>query len=128
MAMQTIVIDNGSGVTKAGLGGESNLPTCIFPALYGTPRNDQQLFGAVGKTEFIGEEAARLKGVLNLVHPIETGIVTDWDIMNKIWDYTFRNELRVDPSEHNVLLTEAPLCPKANREKMAEVMFETFNV
>ena len=70
-----------------------------------------------------------MQGVLNLKYPIKTGIVEDWEDMEKVWHNTFFNELRVDPAEiKGVLITEAPMCPKANRERMVTMMFETFNV
>lgn len=124
---KNIVIDNGSGVIKAGFAGE-NQPSCKFPSIIGVPRSDKQMLGVEAKAEYIGDEAQKMRGVLKLSYPIDSGIVTDWSQMEKIWEYCFSNELRIDASEYNVFLTEAPANPKANREKMTQLMFETFQV
>ena len=122
-----IIIDNGTGYCKAGLSTDDG-PRTVFPSCVGYPKYREALYNQNYRDFFVGYDAINKKAVLKLNYPMEHGVVNNWDDMEKIWGHIFTNELRVAPEEHNVLITDAPFNPKENREKMAQIMFETFNV
>jgi len=124
---QACVIDIGSGKLKSGFAGD-DAPRAVFYSLVGRPRHQGVMVGMGQKDVYVGDEAQAKRGVLQLSHPVQRGIVTDWQSMEKILHHCFYNELRVAPEERACLVTEAPINPRANREKMMEILFETFNV
>lgn len=124
---QPVVIDNGSGTIKAGFAGQDH-PKCFFPSFVGRPKHIKVMAGALEGDVFIGRKAQEFRGLLKIKYPMEHGIVTDWDDMERIWNWVYTEELGTLSEEHPVLLTEAPLNPRSNRETAAQIFFETFNV
>ncbi|XP_077980002.1 actin, cytoplasmic 3-like isoform X1 [Glandiceps talaboti] len=121
-----IVLDNGSGRIKAGFAGDDS-PQAVVPTMVGYLRHESMRFQKGLDDLYIGDTAQAKREFLSLRYPIEHGIVTNWDDMEKIWHYTLEKELRIQPENYRVLLTEPALNPKLNREKMTQVMFESFN-
>merc|ERR1712159_772328 len=78
-----IVVDNGSGMMKAGCSGE-DAPKVTFSSVVGYPKQKTALVGT-DKDYYIGEEAQQKRGILILKYPLEHGIVQNWDDMEKVW-------------------------------------------
>ncbi|KAI8142058.1 actin family [Fennellomyces sp. T-0311] len=126
MDHNTLVVDNGTGFVKCGYAG-SNFPEHVFPSVVGRPilRAEERVGDLQVNDIMIGEEAAQLRNILQMSYPMENGIIRNWEDMRHLWNYTF-DKLQVNPQDCKVLLTEAPLNPRANRETMAQIMFEEY--
>jgi actin-related protein len=131
-ANQAVVMDCGSHMIKAGMAG-SEVPRANFHTLVGHRKGytSRAVPGLCVVRDpihdvLVGEEATMKRGLLQLKYPMERGMVVDWEAMERVWHHTFYNELHVEPGEQPILLTEGPLTTKAHRERVAQIMFDTF--
>ena len=83
----------------------------------------------------IGDECLPAIRHLDVSYPVVNGIIKNWNDMEQLWRYTFHNKLgisldnsgKLEPKDMRIMLTEAPMNPKQNRQKMAEILFEKFD-
>ncbi|CAH0389499.1 unnamed protein product [Bemisia tabaci] len=125
---KVIVCDNGTGFVKCGYAG-SDFPAHIFPSMVGRPiiRAVNKIGDIEVKDLMVGDEASTLRSMLEINYPMKNGSVRDWEDMCHVWDYTFGpQKMNIDPKECKILLTEPPMNPIKNREKMIEIMFEKY--
>jgi len=125
-SMPSIVLDVGSGFFKAGFAGDL-APKTMQHSIVGHPRFNNTFSCLKLKDTYAGTEALRKMGLLNFTRPMNRGIIDDWKGMESIWDQSI-NELKVDRKEHSVFLTDTQLNPVNNRKKMAEILFEKFEI
>ena len=122
-----VVIDVGSGLVKAGFGGEDG-PRSIFNSIVGTPKQVGLMVGMELQERYVGDDAISKYEIMNFSYPIQRGEVTDWDKFENLMHYLLYSEMKVVPEEVSILITESPRTSRENREKLTEILFETFNV
>ncbi|KAM6169565.1 actin-like protein 7B [Rhynchocyon petersi] len=125
--IKALIIDLGSQYCKCGYGGEPR-PTYFISTTVGKWCPEAAQAGDTCKETYVGHELVNTEVPLKLVNPLKLGVVMDWDCVQSIWEYVFHTAMKILPEEHAVLLSDPPFSPLSNREKCAELLFETFGV
>lgn len=113
---------------KAGFAGD-DAPKLCFASLIGQPKHLEVMTDSIDEEKiYIGDEAQQMRGVLTLSYPIQRGVVTNWEDMELLWQYTMDQLGVKDTTNHPVLLTEPPMNPKKNRENLVTTLFELASV
>jgi centractin len=125
---QPAVLDLGSGLVKAGFAGVPT-PTCIIGSVVARPKLSRVMPAASPLTlPLVGDAITALSGVVRVYHPLERGIIVSPDDAQALWNYVLSDKLKLSHGEHPVLVTENAFCPRSNRERIAEIFFEAFQV
>jgi actin beta/gamma 1 len=120
-----VILDIGSAYVKTGFAGESN-PRHIFPTVIGTQKYQQTMVDTQARDVYVGEGAMKMRGVLNLAHPIQRSVITDWNNYYEILNHVFYNLLRIDrPQDYPIIYIESVSEQQDVREFIARVLFET---
>lgn len=125
---QPIVLDQGTGFVKIGYSGDS-FPQHTFPLIVGRPilRAEERTDSSVELRDIMcGSEASEVRSQLDILYPMENGIIKNWVDMQYLWDYSFYDKLQTSTQDRKILLTEPPMNPVKNRESMCEIMFERY--
>ncbi|XP_007904790.1 actin-like protein 7A [Callorhinchus milii] len=123
--IRALMIDLGTGYFKAGYAGYPK-PSVSICSTLGRPVQRSAKTGDNRKENYVGEEQ-RGQLALRMVNPLRRGVVVDWEGTEAVLDYIFSKKLRLHPEEHAVMVADPPLGPITNREKTAEMFFETFS-
>lgn len=125
-SVPSVIFDIGSKRTKAGFSNDV-APIAMFPTVVGMPRRRPDSEPLDTQTYFAEEAFAKFDTHVPK-RPVEFGIVSSWELWEELIKYTYDKRLGVEASDHPVVMVQPILNPKINREKMAQIMFETMRV
>ncbi|XP_063003353.1 actin-like protein 9 [Elgaria multicarinata webbii] len=120
-----VVIDTGTGTCKAGFAGQQT-PQSVIGTVVGYPTEKSMRTRRDRADTFVGERA-QFEPDVDLILPVRHGIIIDWEAAEVLWRHLFYHDLKVAPEDHALLMSDPPLCPTTNREKLVEVVFESLN-
>eukprot|EP00879_Flechtneria_rotunda_P015088 GHRR01015768.1.p1 GENE.GHRR01015768.1~~GHRR01015768.1.p1 ORF type:complete len:296 (+),score=87.04 GHRR01015768.1:334-1221(+) len=135
--VNAVVLDLGTWQTKAGYAGDDT-PKAVFPSLAGevagcgtadcmeVDGQQQQQQQAGGRKLYFGSAHLGYKRPnMEVVSPFTSdGLLGDWDITQRIWDYALSDRLHINPKENAVLLAEPTHNTREVREKTVQAAFE----
>ncbi|KAM6053252.1 LOW QUALITY PROTEIN: actin-like protein 10 [Theristicus caerulescens] len=125
MPKPAVITDNSSSFTRAGFAGQKKprfvlRTVSLHPCSAGVTWETQQHPATAEST--VGFAVAPRS------YPLKHGIIKDWDSMENLWSHLFFCGLKILPEEQPMLAANSPSCPFTNREKLVEVLFESFRV
>ncbi|GAU12637.1 hypothetical protein TSUD_121280 [Trifolium subterraneum] len=119
--MEAAVIDAGSSLLKAGFAIPDQTPAMIIPSQMKRMVDDKGSADDNGNGQLVVDDIA--------VEPVVRGYVRDWDAMEDLLNYVLYSGLGWEIGNEGQILFTDPLCtPKANKEQLVQLMFETFNI
>ena len=84
-----VCIDVGTATCKVGFAGDE-APRTLFPTILGRSKAHSNITDYQDNKEiYVGNEALQRRNGLHLSNPIENGLITNWEDMEKLWHHTF---------------------------------------
>jgi len=142
-----IVIDSGSTSIKGGYAG-NDTPSAIVPSACGVVYHHGNTSKVGEGQKEIGSEmdvenaSSKNKNTyyidtdkvnyrrdhMEIIRPINAGVIEDWDTVERLWQHTLNIRLRVRSNEHPLLMSEVAYNTKQDRQKLTELLFEKYEV
>lgn len=127
MIGHNVVIDNGTYSVKGGFS-DNDAPTCSLPCLVGHGRHKGAMSSLGLKETYVGCAAQKLRGILDISHPIRQGSVQNWDDLEVLWSHILETELKTEGGAQPIIMTQPPLASQQEEDTMAEILVEKLGV